>query len=75
MQPRKHTRKKREKNAGRQTNGSSARRELQKLRDIVPGCNKSNATSEALFDKVTDYVLLLELKASLLRRIARMYGV
>ncbi|KAI4376276.1 hypothetical protein MLD38_014058 [Melastoma candidum] len=76
--PRKGSRKRRGRDAaGRRIRAASVRKDLKKLCDIIPGCGNEGRGDLGVdfIDKVLDYVLLLELKVSLLRGISSMYGV
>ncbi|KAL5842229.1 hypothetical protein ACOSQ3_012832 [Xanthoceras sorbifolium] len=56
------------------TSHNSTRRQLKQLLGIIPGCHGMNMDID-MFQRIADYIILLQAKVGLLQNLSSLYGV
>ncbi|KAK1550016.1 hypothetical protein Q3G72_012348 [Acer saccharum] len=56
-------------------NATNSQRQLKQLRRIIPDCHEMDMDMETLFQRIADYIILLQVKVGLLQNLSSLYGV
>ncbi|KAK3221729.1 hypothetical protein Dsin_008754 [Dipteronia sinensis] len=56
-------------------NARNSQRQLKQHWRIIPDCHEMDTDMETLFQRIADYIILLQVKVGLLQNLSSLYGV